>query len=192
MKFGHAHGLPLSASKPELLELIIKEAPTKGHEEVLLLEKELRSPPNKHNQSKYYLYHHDHGHDTEECIQLQDKIEELIKRVWLGQFLRLRSKAREDQLRPLSQPEPPRREEQQEDRSFLNIINTISEGLSTSISCHLSILELEEAFPSSEAGRWWLAIALSPLEIVLMMPRGSRSPHYSFLIGGSGCSSALS
>lgn len=30
------------------------------------------------NPCKYYLYHRDHGHDIEECIELQDEIKELI------------------------------------------------------------------------------------------------------------------
>lgn len=30
------------------------------------------------NLNKYSLYHHDHGHDMEEYIQLQDKIKEFI------------------------------------------------------------------------------------------------------------------
>ena len=33
----------------------------------------------KCNPNKFYLYHHDHGHETEECIQLRDEIEELIR-----------------------------------------------------------------------------------------------------------------
>ena len=32
----------------------------------------------KRDKSKYYDYHKDHSHDTEECIQLKEKIEELI------------------------------------------------------------------------------------------------------------------
>ena len=40
----------------------------------------MRSHLEKHNPNKFYLYHRDHGHDTEECIQLRDEIEELIRR----------------------------------------------------------------------------------------------------------------
>ncbi|KAG1365253.1 putative Retrotransposon gag protein [Cocos nucifera] len=54
----------------------------------------LRSPPNKRDRSKYCLYHRDHGHDTEECIQLQDEIEELIRKGRLGRFIRRQSKDR--------------------------------------------------------------------------------------------------
>ena len=85
--------------------------------------------PDKRNPNKYYLYHRDHDHDTEECIQLQDEIEELIKRDRVGRFLRRWSETREDWLRVLPQPEPPRRKKQQKDRSPLGIINIIFEGL---------------------------------------------------------------
>ena len=46
VKFDHTHGLPPSASEPELLlELIIKEAPTEGCEEVIPLEGSATTPP---------------------------------------------------------------------------------------------------------------------------------------------------
>ena len=104
MKLGHAHGLPPSASEVELLDLIVKEAPTEGREvpprrfhnyaplnssktqvlmeirEQLSRPERMRSHPSKRNPNKFCLYHHDHGHDTEECIQLQDEIEELVRR----------------------------------------------------------------------------------------------------------------
>ena len=39
----------------------------------------MRTHPEKRNPNKFYLYHYDHGHDTEECIQLRDEIKELIR-----------------------------------------------------------------------------------------------------------------
>ena len=61
----------------------------------------LRSPPNKRDRNKYCLYHHDHGHDTEGCIQLRDEIEELVRTGRLGKFLRYRPEAEKDRLRAL-------------------------------------------------------------------------------------------
>lgn len=61
----------------------------------------LRSPSNKRDRSRYCLYHHDYGHDTEECIQLQDEIEELVKKEQLDKFLRRQSEAGEDRPRAL-------------------------------------------------------------------------------------------
>ena len=64
-------------------------------EQLLRLEK-MRSHPAKYNPNKYYLYHHDHSYDTEECIQFQDKIKELIRQGQLDRFLRHRPEERED------------------------------------------------------------------------------------------------
>ena len=114
----------------------------------------LWSFPNKHNQSKYCLYHRDHDHDTEECIQLQDKIKEFIKRGRLGQFLRHRSEARVDRPRALLQSELPIREEQQEDRPSLGIIDTIFGGLSALESHHPSASKSEKACPKLKRPVW--------------------------------------
>ena len=84
--------------------------------------------PEKHNPNKFYLYHRDHGHDTKKCIQLRDEIEELIRRGRLDRFIRRRPEGRKDRSRALLQPEPPRREEQPEDRPSIGIINSISGG----------------------------------------------------------------
>ena len=65
----------------------------------------------KRNSNKYYLNHYDHGHDTEESIQLQDEIEELIKRGRLDRFLWCRLEGREDRPRTLPQPEPQKEEQ---------------------------------------------------------------------------------
>lgn len=43
--------------------------------------------PERHNMNKYYLYHYDHSHNTEECIQLQDEIEGFIHHGRLDRFL---------------------------------------------------------------------------------------------------------
>ena len=47
---------------------------------------------------KYYLYHRDHGHDTKECIQLQDEIEELIRHGHLDKYLKDQLERDETQL----------------------------------------------------------------------------------------------
>ncbi|GAV85004.1 hypothetical protein CFOL_v3_28444, partial [Cephalotus follicularis] len=39
----------------------------------------LRSPAERRDVEKYYRYHRDHGHDTEECRQLKNQIEDLIR-----------------------------------------------------------------------------------------------------------------
>ena len=48
----------------------------------------LRGPLAKRNMKKYYRYHRDYGHDTEECYQLKDEIEALIRRGHLRRYVR--------------------------------------------------------------------------------------------------------
>lgn len=36
---------------------------------------------------KYYRFHRDHSHDTKECIQLKDKIKDLIHRGYLKKYM---------------------------------------------------------------------------------------------------------
>ncbi|MQL93228.1 hypothetical protein Taro_025865, partial [Colocasia esculenta] len=50
----------------------------------------MRSDPRRRDQNKYCRFHrdHGHGHNTSECRQLKDEIEDLIKRGYLGRFVR--------------------------------------------------------------------------------------------------------
>ncbi|MQM08867.1 hypothetical protein Taro_041716, partial [Colocasia esculenta] len=47
----------------------------------------MRSDPRRRDQNKYCRFHRNHGHDTSECRQLKDEIEDLIKRGYLGWFI---------------------------------------------------------------------------------------------------------
>ena len=52
----------------------------------------------KRNQKKYFRYHKDVGHTTEECIMLKDEIEKLIQEGYLRDYVRNGSaKPRDDQ-----------------------------------------------------------------------------------------------
>ncbi|XP_071927065.1 uncharacterized protein [Coffea arabica] len=46
------------------------------------------TPRNKRNQDRYCAFHRDVGHDTERCWTLRKEIEDLIRRGFLGQFVR--------------------------------------------------------------------------------------------------------
>ena len=48
----------------------------------------MRTPPIKRAKNKYCHYHQDHGHNTEDCIQLKDAIEDLIRRGHLDHYIR--------------------------------------------------------------------------------------------------------
>ena len=48
----------------------------------------MRTPPTKRTKNKYCRYHRDHGHNTEDCIQLKDAIEDLIRPGHLDRYIR--------------------------------------------------------------------------------------------------------
>jgi len=47
----------------------------------------MKRDPSKQNKSKYYYFHHDHGYDTDECYDLKQQVEALIKQGKLKNFL---------------------------------------------------------------------------------------------------------
>ena len=47
----------------------------------------MKGDPNKCNQNKYCRFHRDHGHDTDECFDLKQQIENLIRQGKLRNFL---------------------------------------------------------------------------------------------------------
>ncbi|XP_052188877.1 uncharacterized protein LOC127799162 [Diospyros lotus] len=47
----------------------------------------MKAPANKQSKDKYCQFHRDHGHDTEECHQLKEEIQELINRGFLRRFV---------------------------------------------------------------------------------------------------------
>lgn len=54
----------------------------------------LRSPPEQRNQRKYYQFQRDHGHNTDDCIDLKQQIENLIRQGRLGRFVAGRGRDR--------------------------------------------------------------------------------------------------
>lgn len=47
----------------------------------------MKGDPNKRNRNKYCRFHRDHGHDTDECFDLKQQIENLIRQGKLKNFL---------------------------------------------------------------------------------------------------------
>ena len=47
----------------------------------------MKGNPNKRNRNKYCRFHRDHGHDTDECFDLKQQIENLIRQGKLRNFL---------------------------------------------------------------------------------------------------------
>ena len=104
---------PLNTPKTHMLMEIKEQLPRP---------EKMHTHPRKCNPNKFCLYHRDYGHDTEECIQLRDEIEKLIRRGRLNRFIRRRPESREDRPRALPQLEPSRREEQPEDQPPIGIV----------------------------------------------------------------------
>ncbi|XP_065619075.1 uncharacterized protein LOC136063096 [Quercus suber] len=70
----------------------------------------LKGDPNKSNRNKYYRFHKDHGHDTDECFDLKQQIENLIRQGKLRNFLgrdhkdeKLKGKVEESSRPPLGE-----------------------------------------------------------------------------------------
>ena len=49
--------------------------------------KKMKGDPNKHNKNKYCRFHKDHGYDTNECYDLKQRIENLIRQGKQRNFL---------------------------------------------------------------------------------------------------------
>ena len=70
----------------------------------------MKGDPNKRNRNKYYRFHTDHGHDTDECFDLKQQIENLIRQEKLRNFLgrdhkdeKLKGKIEESSRPPLGE-----------------------------------------------------------------------------------------
>ncbi|XP_022846207.1 uncharacterized protein LOC111368948 [Olea europaea var. sylvestris] len=72
---------PLSIPRTKLLMKI-------QHMRELEWPKPMPTPSGKRNQSKYCHFHRDHGHDTEECLQLKEEIERLLRRGLLAKYVK--------------------------------------------------------------------------------------------------------
>ena len=70
----------------------------------------MKGDPNKRNKNKYCRFHRDHGHDTDECYDLKQQIENLIKQGKLRHFVgrdrkdeKLKAKMEESSRPPLGE-----------------------------------------------------------------------------------------
>ena len=70
----------------------------------------MKGDPNKPNRNKYCRFHKDHGHDTDECFDLKQQVENLIRQGKLKSFLgrdhkdeKLKGKAEESSRPPLGE-----------------------------------------------------------------------------------------
>ncbi|XP_052203242.1 uncharacterized protein LOC127808678 [Diospyros lotus] len=78
---------PLTVPRAEIL------ATTEG-KDYLKKPLPMRAPSDQRDREKYCRFHRDHGHDTADCYQLKQEIQELINRGYLKKFI-----AREPNIR---------------------------------------------------------------------------------------------
>ena len=83
-------------------------------------QEKMKGDPNKRNRNKYCHFHKDHGHDTDECFDLKQLIENLIRQGKLRNFLRRDHK-----------DEKLKRKIEESSRPPLGEIRVIMEGSST-------------------------------------------------------------
>ena len=57
------------------------------HKQFLRWLSQMRSDPTKRDNTRYCEFHRDHGHRTDDCIQLRKEIEYLIRREYLRRFV---------------------------------------------------------------------------------------------------------
>ena len=89
---------PLTASVSQVLHKT-------QHKKLLRWPSQMKTDPAKRDSTKYCEFHRDHGHQTDDCIQLRKKIEYLIRRGHLHRFVA--SEGRGQALPPLPrQPAP--------------------------------------------------------------------------------------
>ena len=74
------HYTPLNAPLDQVLMQIKDDQSLKWPEK-------MKGDPNKHNKNKYYNFHRDHGHDTDDCYDLKQQIENLIRQGKLRHFV---------------------------------------------------------------------------------------------------------
>ena len=81
----------------------------------------MKSNPARRDDTKYCEFHKDHGHQTDDCIQLKKEIEYLIRRGHLGRYVALEGQER-------VQPPPPRQPTPVQHQPPLGEIHVISGG----------------------------------------------------------------
>ncbi|GAV60900.1 hypothetical protein CFOL_v3_04428, partial [Cephalotus follicularis] len=116
------HFAPLLDTRTRILAVEQDKVPIQWPEK-------LRSPTERWDVKKYCRYHCDHGHDTEECRQLKNQIEDLIRRGYLRKYVdrdRDSPRGRREQRRE----EAPRQEEELQQKPR-GVIHTISGGVAS-------------------------------------------------------------
>ena len=96
--------------------------------------KPLHSSPNVHDKKKYCRFHRDHGHYTEDCWDLKEQIEKLIRKGKLQKYVKKGESSRFRDDNKSQRESSPRNEDNmsQPPQNVIGEIKTIAEGPFTS------------------------------------------------------------
>ncbi|XP_010275843.1 PREDICTED: uncharacterized protein LOC104610766 [Nelumbo nucifera] len=72
----------------------------------ILWHEKMKTQSNKRNHDKYCDFYRDQGHDTENCFDLRNHIEDRIKRGYLGGFIKSEKSAQEEKHTEDARPSP--------------------------------------------------------------------------------------
>ena len=149
------------------------------HEKFLRWPSQMRSDPTKRDNTRYCEFHRDHGHRTDDCIQLRKEIEYLIRRGYLHRYI---ASEGQDQ----AQPPPPRQLTPAQHPQPLGEIHVISRGFvgggesSSSRKAHFRSIRSEEVLEVqavSKLPRLDTAITFSDSDL-----EGCQHPHDNPLV----------
>ena len=167
---------PLTASVSQVLREVLNE-------QFLRWPTQMKSDPTARDNTKYYEFHRDYGHHTDDCIQLKREIEYLIRRGYLRRFISLESQPQNQaQNQALAQhPPPPPRQTTTQHQQPLGEIHVISGGFagggesSSARKAHLRIIksaEIREIQAVSKLSRLDTSITCSDSDL-----EGCQHPH---------------
>ena len=148
------------------------------HEQFLRWPFQMRSDPAKRDNTRYYEFHRDYGHRTDDCIQLRKEIEYLIWRGYLRLFIASEGQA---QSQAQAQQPPPPRQATAQLQQPLGEIHVISGGFakggesSSARKAHLHSIrsgEVMEVQAVSKLPRLDTAITFFNLDM-----EGCQHPH---------------
>ena len=143
------------------------------HEKFLRWPSQMRTDPTKRDNTKYCEFHRDHGHRTDDCIQLRKEIEYLIRWGYLRRYI---ASEGQDQAQP-----PPPRQPTTQHQQPLGEIHVISGGFvgggesSFARKVHLRSIRSEEVIEVqavSKLPRLDIAITFSDSDL-----EGCQYPH---------------
>ena len=141
----------------------------------------MKSDPTTRDNSKYYEFHRDYGHRTDDCIQLKREIEYLIRRGYLRRFISPESQAQTQAQNQAPPQQPPPRQTTTQHQQPLGEIQVISGGFagggesSSARKAHLRSIrstEIAEIQAVSKLPRLDTSITFSNSDLV-----GCQHPH---------------